>query len=485
MAATRDDELTQHLRAVEEASPFDRIEHRDAIAAMGAPAIEAMEDWLGDPDLCRFAMRTIGRAGQLGEPEQAIAALLQGREMVPSAARAEVDFELERLGHKPPKSKKPSKPSWAKDNPYDVPKLRPDSGLSWPGFQAHEFGDVTGTIWRRRDDPASLPPLLLRPLREIHPHFSSWSIYRSAEVHLAITDRYQQFDQRESGWRAAKLVVYAHGPSQEHPTMVAQAVAGLYIEKGDGADPYGPVDARWDWPRVVSSLTDPATSQPLAAVMERHDLRFGDFVGQRFGPTTQIGGVGRMQDGEFVFSAPDGTELFRGFAAMRHHLEQLPATDWHDMHIWRAWSMEEAVKAGPAFATASLTPVLVDLARIYIAIVKDAVAAGVRALHRVVERHTGANGTEQIVALIQAHSQPGHLTLPKQVMDELGIPVDGRVSLKVESLEGENYYEGEMSIRSGTEIYFRVSDEETKGLDRIEAREWIRVRASRPRGIPE
>ena len=215
------------------------------------------------------------------------------------------------------------------------------------------------------------------------------------------------------------------------------------------------------------ALTDPATSQPLGALLERHGLQLGDFVGQRFGPETQVGGVGRMEEGEFVFRDHGDKELFRGFAELRHHLEQLPTERWHDMHIWRRWPADEAVAAGPAsFASEALIPVLVDLARIYVGIVKDAMAEGIRALHRVDERRDGPNGLE-LVCVIQAHAQPGHFTLPRAVMDDLGIPTHGRVRTTVESLEGDTYQSGELWIRSGSEIYHRVNDDETKGLDKI------------------
>lgn len=64
-------------------------------------------------------------------------------------------------------------------------------------------------------------------------------------------------------------------------------------------------------------------------------------------------------------------------------------------------------------------------------------------------------------------------------MDELGIATDGRVSLCVDSLEGERYYDGELSLRSGSEAYHRVSDDETQGLERIGPKEWVRVVARR------
>ncbi len=47
-----------------EADPGDRITLRDAIAAHGELAIEAMTDWLGDPRLVAFAIRVLERIGR-------------------------------------------------------------------------------------------------------------------------------------------------------------------------------------------------------------------------------------------------------------------------------------------------------------------------------------------------------------------------------------------------------------------------------------
>lgn len=66
-------------------------------------------------------------------------------------------------------------------------------------------------------------------------------------------------------------------------------------------------------------------------------------------------------------------------------------------------------------------------------------------------------------------------------MNELEIPTDGRVTLSITSLEGEPYFDGELSIRSGTEVDYRVSEEETAGLNRLGPKELIRVSASKPR----
>ena len=90
-----------------------------------------------------------------------------------------------------------------------------------------------------------------------------------------------------------------------------------------------------------------------------------------------------------MFRSPEGDELFRGWEALRHHLERLPDDEWHNLHIWRTWEAEEAIAAGPAFAGDELAPVLLDLGATYLEIVKDAIAAGIHALHRVVERREG------------------------------------------------------------------------------------------------
>ncbi len=134
----------------------------------------------------------------------------------------------------------------------------------------------------------------------------------SPAVHFAITDRYRQFDDPGSGWRAAKLIVYAYGPTELLPDTPRQVMAGLSVEKGDGVD-RGPVDARWDWPRFVASLTEPEINTRLTTAMERHGLQIGDFLRQKFLLPTEphIGGTGTIENGVLVFRALDGTELLR------------------------------------------------------------------------------------------------------------------------------------------------------------------------------
>jgi hypothetical protein len=71
-------------------------------------------------------------------------------------------------------------------------RLRKDAGLDWPGFRESDFGDVTGTTWRRRDDPRALEPLFLRPLLQVDSDMTTYPIYAVPEVHFAARDRYEQ-----------------------------------------------------------------------------------------------------------------------------------------------------------------------------------------------------------------------------------------------------------------------------------------------------
>jgi len=210
-------------------------------------------------------------------------------------------------------------------------------------------------------------------LRHRHPHVESYAVERAPELHLAITDRYRLGDEKESGWRAAKLVVYANGPRDDRPMDPAEVVAGLYVEKGstEEARRFGIVDDRsWDWPWFVKSLRDEHVQSELAAAMVRHGLRLGDYVGGRFEPEgDRVGFVASFEEGELVARDRAGARSAVGFDAIAERLEALPPDDWHSVHVWRSWPSKEAIEAGPAFASEALLPVLGDLFDVYLDIV--------------------------------------------------------------------------------------------------------------------
>lgn len=226
--------LEEALAGARAADRLTRIQWRDRIAAHGAEAIDAISPWVADPKLGAFAVRVIEATAKFGERDAAVAALLSVRRVVPDGViGGDVDAALARLR---PSSPKPRTKADA------TARLSERAGWDWPGFRATDFGQVAGTSWRRRNDPASLVPLVLRKLLEIDSAFASYPIYMSPEVHLADRDRYLQGGDWRQGWRASKLVIYAHGPTQEAPEIQPRVVAGYYIEKGTGNDEYGPVE---------------------------------------------------------------------------------------------------------------------------------------------------------------------------------------------------------------------------------------------------
>jgi len=79
------------------ASPANRIEWRDRIAAFGPQAIEGVRSWLSSPVLAAFAIRVIERAGAAGEATLAAGILRSARTTVPAAVAADIEWALQRL----------------------------------------------------------------------------------------------------------------------------------------------------------------------------------------------------------------------------------------------------------------------------------------------------------------------------------------------------------------------------------------------------
>jgi hypothetical protein len=86
------------LARARDAEPNERIELRDAIAQHGDEAIQAVREWLSDPEMWRFAVRVIGRASAIGSRTLAIEALHEAAGNGSPAQRADIDEELRRLG---------------------------------------------------------------------------------------------------------------------------------------------------------------------------------------------------------------------------------------------------------------------------------------------------------------------------------------------------------------------------------------------------
>jgi hypothetical protein len=363
--------LDQLLSRAAAAPPNTRIELRDDIAAFGARAIEAVQPWLADRALCRFAVRVICRVGEQQDRQRATAVLRDalGDPSV-AADREDLAFHLRRLGYVASVSQRAPRGTAGR-----LPSIPLRAGTAWPGFQEREFRTTDGTHWRAKDGDAALTPLLLRPLRALHRDFDSFSIYHSPEIHLALRSRYTIPNDGAQGWRASKLVAYAHGYTPDHPDALHEVVVGWYIEHGDGAGAAGAMDDRWDWPYLLRALDDPGFRSNLLATMERHDLRLGDYRGGRFWPgATTATFVASVEDGGLVVR--DGDHATRvvgsGIDDLVRQLCDVPPDTWRDIHLWRAWSAREAMAASGAFARESMLPVLEDLARLYLRVVPGA-----------------------------------------------------------------------------------------------------------------
>lgn len=90
-------ELASLLAKAKAASPGDRIEWRDRIAAHGTEAIEGVRPWLSDPQLAAFAIRVIERAAPQGDAALAARVLRAARSEVPAAIVGDVDWAIQRL----------------------------------------------------------------------------------------------------------------------------------------------------------------------------------------------------------------------------------------------------------------------------------------------------------------------------------------------------------------------------------------------------
>ncbi len=357
--------LADALVGAQRADRLTRIDWRDRIAAHGPDAIEAVSRWVSDPELAAFAVRVIEATAKFGHHDDAVDALLSVARLAPNATiGGDIQQALDHL--------RPQSGPGGKSKPPRRARLPDWAGLDWPGFRETDFGTVDGTCWRRSRDPVGMVPLVLGPLQDLDPDFGSWAIYRCPEVHLADRERYQQFDEWKQGWRASKLVVYAHGPTVEHPTDEAKVAVGWYIEKGDGGLEYGPVDrALWDWPAFVELLRDPVRRLPLVKAAERHHLSFGDYIGGRFRPEgAVVGFVAKVEDGRLIIRSTAGAEVVgEGWDLLAQLLMRLPLDVWHDFHVWREWPAEVAIAHGQPFAVKELLPVLTDLARVYLRVI--------------------------------------------------------------------------------------------------------------------
>lgn len=351
-----------------------------------------------------------------------------------------------------------------------MPAISDAAGIGWPGFQQKEFGRIADTVWRSHDGEKSLAPIITRGLRHQHEHFDSYGVERRPQIHFFISDRYRWAGSRESGFRAAKLVVYAHGPTDEEPDAAREVVAGLYVEKSDGKA-FGPLSEQWDWVWLVRALRRADVQSALTAVMEKHQLLIGDYRGQGYSKETAVGGVWHIRDGNLE-AIEGGEHAATGWDAYADYLEGLPTDRWHDLHIWRVWPADSAIDAGQPFAMRDAFLVLQDLARVYLMVMQDALPPGDQN-YRIVHRRMDGRPA-QLEFAVYAHEEAGRFSVPTAVMGELDIPDDGQVRLEVRA-NGHMVYAGTLRMKSKNEIYPLADDPTRAGLEQIRPNQLLHV----------
>jgi hypothetical protein len=107
----------------------------------------------------------------------------------------------------------------------------------------------------------------------------------------------------------------------------------------------------------------------LEAVVAKYDLRIGDDIGGGFTPKGAVMGFrSSLEAGELVIRStlPDEGVIGRGWEALLDRLSTLDRTNWHDLHICGEGPAEKAIAMGQPFALREVSPVLVDLARVYL-----------------------------------------------------------------------------------------------------------------------
>ena len=203
----------------------------------------------------------------------------------------------------------------------------------------------------------------MRALRELDPDFMSFGVERLPEIHFAVARRYRGSE--VSGFTASKLVVYAHGPNAEFPDVPSQVTAGWYIERGDGKQPYGRPDnsTDWDWPYLVSALSEPSFQSALQDLMARHGLRWATTLGPVHA-RARLDRSGR----EWQHRRPRRVRSRRRewLARDRRCDRGCPGDQWIDLHIVRTWPKALAIDSGQPFALRELAPLLTDIARVYL-----------------------------------------------------------------------------------------------------------------------
>ena len=266
--------------------------------------------------------------------------------------------------------------------------LPAEAGIYWPGFQLPDFGRNAGSSWRSRDGKTSLAPIIVRLLRAQHASFSSYGVNRLPQLHFFLPQRYRWAGDHKSGWRASKLIIYAHGPNPRTRARSRRSLAagtlrspmgalssGRLMIAGTGRGSSGRLGSRPS--RVPSPMSCLSTGYKSATISKVGSDRAKPLADS--GASSAASSFSNMQTGRCSWlgwlSRPLG-ELAKPHVAQPAHLAGV--------------GRRRRRCGGAGIRHPSLGPVLRDLARVYLMVIQEALPTGDEN-YRVVERR--ADGT--------------------------------------------------------------------------------------------
>jgi len=199
-------------------------------------------------------------------------------------------------------------------------------GRDFTGLTATDLKNgVSGTHWRSRDSLGGALAMALS--RSTGRRFSSWAVYRRADVHIAMPDRFREANKVSCAKFALELA-----PDE--------ALSGFYCEKPDQ-----PMDTCWDWLRLEQALSDVRLQQTLTVAMKQLGLHWRLDPGDTTIPITTV-----IADHPLLWQAPGSVSEAIGWDEFLARLRAWPQDRWLNLYLGRVRTGAEAISLGAGLA---------------------------------------------------------------------------------------------------------------------------------------
>ncbi len=204
-------------------------------------------------------------------------------------------------------------------------------GAKFTGLLPGDFQrGMTGTTWRARPYLGGL--LAERLSAATQRAFLSYAIYRRAEVHIVLPERYHNTQKDRA--RDAKLVFELD---------VTGARYGFYIEKNNG-----PMDGAWHWLNMLAALgSDEALQQATSKAMRRQRLQWEVYIAPTLEATALVAaGEGGL---EWRGQGNDEAESL-SWPQFAERLSAIDADAWCNLYLCARMTKEEGLAASAGIA---------------------------------------------------------------------------------------------------------------------------------------